>query len=138
MTNHDPSSDTVARESAVKRFGWKQWIALAAFAVIVLVTILFAVRTVRRALYWRLHRDEVIRPWMSIPYVAHSYRLPPQVLYEALKIPPQPHDRRPIREIAREQNLSVDDVIATLQSAIARERTSHPPGLPSPSTGRSP
>src|SRR5437870_8263629 len=122
----------------MKHLERKQWFAIAVLAVVLLITSLFAVRTVRRAVYWRLHRDEVIRPWMSIPYVAHSYRLPPQVLYEALKIPPQPHDRRPIREIAREQNLSVDDVIATLQSAIARERTSHPPGLPSPSTGRSP
>jgi len=29
--------------------------------------------------------------------------VPPRVLYEALGIAPQPHDRRPIKEIAREQ-----------------------------------
>ena len=123
----------------MKRLGWKQWVVIAAFALIVSATALFAVRTVRRAIYWRLHRDEVIRPWMSVPYVAHSYRVPPPVLYEALGIPPLPHDRRPIRDIAQQQNRLVDEVISVLQNAIARERSMHPPGSsPAPEAGRSP
>ena len=123
----------------MKRLGWKQWAVIGAFALIVSVTALFAVRTVRRAIYWRLHRDEVIRPWMSVPYVAHSYRVPPPVLYEALQIPPLLHDRRPIRDIAQQQNRPVDEVIAVLQNAIARERSMHPPGSPPPpEAGRSP
>ena len=120
------------------RFGWKQWVALSALVLVLLVTGLFAVRTVRRAIYWRLHRDEVIRPWMSIPYVAHSYRVPPQVLYDALRIPHPPHDRRPIKEIAKEENRSIEEVIATLQSAIVRERVAHPPNGPPPPSERSP
>ena len=123
----------------MKRFGWKQWALLAAFALIVLITGLFAVRAVRRAAYWRVHHDEPIRAWMSLPYVAHSYRVPPHILYEALRITPSPRDRKPIREIAKEQNRSVDDVISDLQNAIARERTPHPPGPASPpDRGRSP
>src|SRR5947209_6647118 len=122
----------------MRRFGWKQWTALAALALVLSVTGLFAVRTVRRAIYWRLHRDEVIRPWMSVSYVAHSYRVPANVLYEAIGIPLQSHDRRPIRDIAREQNRSVEEVIATLQNAIARERAHNPSGSQSPSPGRSP
>lgn len=123
----------------MKHLGRKQWFVIAALALVLLVTSLFAVRTVRRAVYWRLHRDEVIRPWMSVPYVAHSYRVPPVVLYEALGIAPQSHDRRPIKEIAREQNISLEQLIATLQEAIARERARNPSGLqPPPSPGRSP
>src|SRR5437588_2406955 len=102
----------------MKHLGRKQWFAVTVLAVVLLITSLFAVRTVRRAVYWRLHRDEVIRPWMSVPYVAHSYRVPPHVLYECLGIPPQPHDRRPIRDIAPQQNRSAQEVIATLQNAI--------------------
>ena len=125
--------------SWMKSFGWKQWTLLAAFGLVLLATGLFSVRAVRRAVYWRLHRDEPVRPWMSVPYVAHSYRVPPQVLYEALGIPHPPHDRRPIKEIAEEQSRSVDEVIATLQSAIARERVSPSPTTPpTPATGRSP
>ena len=122
----------------MKHLGRKQWFAIVVLALVLLITGLFAVRTVRRAVYWRLHRDEVIRPWMSVPYVAHSYRVPPRVLYEALGIAPQPHDRKPIKEIAKEKNTSVEQLITTLQEAIARERARVPSASPSPSPGRSP
>jgi hypothetical protein len=122
----------------MKHLGRKQWFAIVVLALVLLITGLFAVRTFRRAVYWRLHRDEVIRPWMSVPYVAHSYRVPPHVLYEALGIAPQPHDRKPIKEIAREQNISVEQLVTTLQQAIARERAQIPPGSQSPPPGRSP
>jgi hypothetical protein len=120
----------------MKPDGWQKWIVVAALVLVVLATGLFAVRTVRRAMYWRAHREEVIRPWMSIPYVAHSYRVPPHLLYQALGIPPQAHDRRPLKQIAREQNRPVDEVTAVVREAITRERANHPPGAPSP--GRSP
>lgn len=122
----------------MKHLGRKQWFAIVMLALVLLITSLFAVRTVRRAVYWRLHRDEVIRPWMSVPYVAHSYRVPPHVLYEALGIAPQPRDRKPLKEIAREKNISVEQLITTLQEAIARERARVPSASPSPSSGRSP
>jgi hypothetical protein len=123
----------------MKNPAWQKWIALIAFALVVTATGFFAVRTVRRAMFWRQHHDEVIRPWMSVPYVAHSYRVPPHVLYEALKIPPQPHDRRPLRQIAREQKRSVEEVTTVLREAIARERAIHPSGAPlAPIPGSSP
>ncbi|MFN2578153.1 MAG: hypothetical protein ABR607_10735 [Pyrinomonadaceae bacterium] len=123
----------------MKQLGRKQWFGIVVLALVLLATGLFAVRTVRRAVYWRLRRDEVIRPWMSVPYVAHSYRVPPPVLYKALAIAPQPHDRRPIKEIARERNTPVEQLITTLEDAIARERAAHPPGSYStPPAGRSP
>ena len=106
----------------MKRLNWKQWAAIAALALVVLVTSLFAVRTFRRAIYWRMHRDEVIHPWMTLPYVAHSYRVPPHVLYDALKIEHPPHDHRPIKQIAKEQNRPVNEVIKTLSDAIGRAR----------------
>ena len=117
---------------------WQKWMVMAALVLVVLATGIFAVRTVRRAIYWRGHHDEVIRPWMSIPYVAHSYRVPPHILYQALGITPQPHDRRPLNQIAREQNRSVDEVISVLNDAITRERAHHPLGAPPPEPGRSP
>ena len=122
----------------MNRTGWQKWIVVVAFTLVVLGTGVFAIRTVRRAMYWRVHRDEVIRPWMSIPYVAHSYRVPPRVLYESLGIPPPPHDRRPLKQIALEQNRSVDEVISVLSDAVARERASRPPGAPPSEPARSP
>jgi len=115
----------------LKRSNWPVIAIATAFALVLSVTGFFAVRTVRRAVYWRVHRDEPIRPWMSVPYVAHSYRVPPHVLYEALGIPFPLRDRRPIRQIAREQNRPVTEVISVLETAIARAR-SHEPGAPPP------
>jgi hypothetical protein len=123
----------------MKAPGWRQSMMLVIFALVVTVTVLFAVRTVRRAIYWRQHRDEVIRPWMTVPYVAHSYRVPPPVLYEALGIPHRPGDHRPLRQIAREQNVSADHVIETLQTAIVRFQQNNVPNAPAgPDRGRSP
>ncbi len=62
--------------------------------------------------------DESIRPWMSLPYIAHSRKVPQKILWIALGIPAHSHDHRPIGRIARDQKRSVDDVISTLKSAI--------------------
>ena len=119
--------------------GWRQWTVLLIFALVVTVTGLFAVRTVRRTIYWRQHHDEPIRPWMSVPYVAHSYRVPPHVLYEALGIPPRPGDHRPLKQIAREQNVPVNRVIETLEKAIVQfKQTNAPPTPVAPDRGRAP
>jgi hypothetical protein len=109
----------------MKNPGWRQWLVVLAFVLVVSFTGIFAVRTVRRAIYWHYHQDEPIRPWMSLGYIAHSYSVPPWVLHQALGLPLKP-DRRPIREIAREQNRSVDEVIAILQDAIVHSRPPYP------------
>jgi len=110
---------------------WRQWLVVLAFVLVVSVTGLFAVRTVRRAIYWHYHQDEPIRPWMNLGYIAHSYSVPPWVLHQALGLPAKP-DRRPIREIAREQHRSVNEVIAILQNAIVHARPPYPPPGPPP------
>jgi len=119
--------------------GWRQWTMIVIFALVVMATALFAVRTVRRAIFWRQHRDETIRPWMSVPYVAHSHGVPPHVLYEALGLPHPTHDRRPLKQIAREQNIPVEQLIETLQKAIIQFRQTNLPPVPvAPERGRSP
>jgi len=118
----------------MKKFSWQQWLVVLAFVLVISFTGLFSVRTVRRALYWHHHEDEPIRSWMSLGYVAHSYGVPPWVLRQALGLPPKPNgpDRRPIREIAREQNRSVEEVIGVLQDAIVHARPPYPPPGPPP------
>ena len=115
----------------MKKLSGRQWLVLLAFVLAVSVTGLFAVRTVRHAVYWRFHQDEPIRPWMNLGYIAHSYRVPPWVLSEALGLPLKP-DHRPIRVIAREQNRSVAEVTTILQNAIVHARPPYPPPGPPP------
>ena len=69
---------------------------------------------------------------MNVPYVAHSYHVPPHVLFLALGLPPKPPDDRPIVEIARAQNRPVEAVIADLQYAIIHARPPYPAPLPPP------
>lgn len=114
----------------MRRLTRQQWLVALAFLLALLLTSLFATRMVRRAIYWHYHRDEQIRPWMSVPYVAHSYRVPPRVLYQAIGVTPIPHDRRPLRLLAREQGRPVELLIEELQATITQTRSINPPPLP--------
>jgi hypothetical protein len=130
----------------LKGFTWVQWAVLAAFLLIAGLTGWHAFHTVRRAIYWSHHRDEPIRGWMTVGYVAHSYRVPSHVLYEALGLPDRPvdqtpgkpHKRQTLHRIAREQHRSLDDIKATLENAIQRARSPQAAPSPSPSSGASP
>lgn len=105
--------------SSSPRFWTRQRLLLVGGLVLaLLVTGFFGWRLLGRVLY-RPSR-EPIREWMSVPYVARSYGLPPPVLYEALGLPPrQGADHKPIRELASDLNLTTAEVIATLEARIA-------------------
>ena len=88
------------------------------------ITLIFGLRLTGRLAHRPLR--EPIRPWMSVPQVAHANHMPPEVLFEALGLPAtRPPDLRPIAEIARAQNRSVEEVIRILE-----ERIQHDPPNP--------
>lgn len=86
----------------------------------------YVARTVERSRYWAQHRDEPIVGWMSVGYVAHSYDVPPPLLYRALRLPPHPPDKRPLNQIARRQNRPVRALVGELQVAISQYRSAQP------------
>jgi hypothetical protein len=114
----------------IRKFRWQEWLLILGFGLSLVVIILFSIRTVRYFPHRRV--DEPIRPWMSLPYIAHSYRVPAYILYQALGLPLQPRDRRPIAVIARNQNRSLASVIAALQAAITHARPPYATPPPSP------
>jgi hypothetical protein len=83
---------------------------LAAFLLVAGFTAVKAVHLASGVIYWQAHRDEPIRGWMNVGYVAHSYRVPPHVLYLALDLPHKPPDKRPLRDIAKVQHRSMDEI----------------------------
>jgi hypothetical protein len=101
-----------------------------AFLLVVTGTVYFAIRAIRPAIYWHYHQDEQIAEWMNIEYVAHSYHVPPHVLFEALGMPHRPPDKRPLRDIAQSQNRSIDETKAILMDAIVHARPPYPPPPP--------
>ena len=118
--------------STVRTFRWQQWLVVALFLLISGFTAFNAVQTIREVIYWQAHRDEPIHGWMSVGYVAHSYRVPPYILYRALGLPHKPPDKRPLRQIAAMQHRSMDEIRAVLQTAIIHARPPYPPPPPSP------
>ncbi|GAC1555284.1 MAG: hypothetical protein NVS2B7_31130 [Herpetosiphon sp.] len=109
-----------------------------AFLAALLLTSFFGVRVLHHRSRFATGVDEPIRPWMNVPYVAHSYHVPVPVLLDALGLQPHPPDRRPIRVIARQQGRSEDEIMTTLQHAIDEFRKHPaPPRAPQP-PGRSP
>lgn len=117
-------------------FGWQQWLLAAVFLVAIVVAGTFGLRTARNTVYWLLHRDEPIERWMPVNYVAHSYDVPPEILWNALGLP-DPHtehrrDLRPLSEIASARGQSFEQVRSTLEAAIVSFRESPPPPPPPP------
>ncbi|MGO4880499.1 MAG: hypothetical protein ACLP59_06720 [Bryobacteraceae bacterium] len=113
-----------------------QFLILAvAFCVAIAGTFIFAVRAGRQARRLRFE-NEPIRPWMSVPFIAHTHHVPPAILFEAIGEQPQPRDRRPLRVIAREQGRPVEDLIRAVNRALIRAGHVHP--APESPGGQSP
>ena len=93
-------------------------------------TVVFGLRAGRHARLLRWEH-EPIRPWMSVPFIAHTHHVPAGLLFRAIGVEPQPHDRRPLRVIAREQHKPVENLIDDLDRALAAAGHMHP-GLESP------
>jgi hypothetical protein len=116
----------------MNKLNGRQWLVVLAFLLVVTATVVFAVRTIRPAIYWHYHQDEPIKEWMNVDYVAHSYKVPPHVLYIALGMPHKPPDKRPLRDIAASQNRTMDQVREILLDAIIHARPPYPPPPPPP------
>lgn len=111
----------------LKAFQWQHWLVAAALVLALGFTGLHAYRAVSAAIYWNNNRDEPIQGWMNVGFVAHSYHVPPHILYQAIGLPHKPQDRRPLRIIAKAQNRSIDELKAILKNAIVHARPPYPP-----------
>jgi len=66
-----------------------------------------------------------IRPWMTIPYIAHTYHVPESYLYTTLRIANSPASRHtPLYTLAKQK--SVTTVVTDVQRAILTYRKQHP------------
>jgi hypothetical protein len=88
------------------------------FCLAVVATFFFGYRAGRTArhVHWQ---NEPIQPWMSVPFIAHTHHTDSELLFQAIHVQPNPRDHRPIRDIARAENLPAAELIRNLQNAIA-------------------
>jgi len=106
----------------LKTFRWHQWLVVVLFLLFSGFTAFKSVNMAQEMIYWHTHRDEAIRGWMSVGYIAHSYRVPSEGLYLALGLPDKQQDKRPLRRIAQMQHRSLNEIKAVLQDAINHAR----------------
>jgi hypothetical protein len=64
---------------------------------------------------------------MSVRYVARAYRVPPEVLHDALGTTPDDHRGRSFDAIAAETGRSPEEVLAVVQTTVASWQQEHPP-----------
>jgi hypothetical protein len=69
-----------------------------------------------------------IRPWMTIPYIAHVYHVPANYLYQSLHIPySYPRQHIPLHMLAARSRRPLSEVVHEVQNAIIIYRKQHPP-----------
>ncbi len=100
---------------------------VAGFCCAIAGTFFFGYRAGRTARHVRW-QNEPIRAWMTVPFVAHTHHASEEALFRAIRLEPNPHDHRPIRDIARTEHVPVKTLIDNLQNALAE--TTAPAGAP--------
>jgi hypothetical protein len=114
----------------ITKFNRAQKLILAVFLIALIFTGYQIFRTVRDTMEWRRQRSESsnrnIQGWMRINYAARANGVAPSLLYKALGLPEDPPDRRPLVEIARSQNRSMDEIRIILDRAIVEEHLKTP------------
>jgi len=69
-----------------------------------------------------------IRPWMTIPYISHTYHVPESYLYRVLNLAATtPYRHITLQALSIRYHRSVDELIRKIQLAIQAYRRLHPP-----------
>ena len=65
---------------------------------------------------------ELIRPWMTVPFIAELYRAPEFALFDALKIPPTRENReKSLKELNREYYPDAEGFVLEMVKARVKE-----------------
>lgn len=74
---------------------------------------------------------ELIRDWMTIPFIARMYRVPRHILFEALKIPnSRSNDEKSLRQLNEEYYPDVPNHVITLVKATTLANLPVPTAIP--------
>lgn len=84
-----------------------------------------------------------IRPWMTIPYIAHTYHVPESYLYNSLHISDTHTSKHmPLHTLAAHYQRPVSSIVHDVQNAVTLYRKQHPhtnipshKGTPTPTSG---
>ncbi|WP_322991077.1 MULTISPECIES: hypothetical protein [unclassified Hoeflea] len=104
-----------------------RWLTLS-FLITLTLALFFIIRASVFFVYWQNHTDEPIEGWMTVRYIANSYRVDPELVHDAIGLPRTGPDRRPLIRIAREDGRPLDQMATTIIEAIEADRKAR--GIP--------
>ena len=107
----------------------------------VIIAGLFGLRTIRILRELREHRPpppftnepvetnvELIRDWMTVPFIGKMYHVRPRILFEALEIPEQGNRDKSLRQLNEEYFPEAQGIVEAKIKAVVLENM--PPGAP--------
>jgi hypothetical protein len=80
---------------------------------------------------------ELIRNWMTIPFISELYQIPEPVIFDALKIPPQENREKSLKDLNHDYYPDADGfVLDTVKVTILSNQSSlpHDDSVPTPAT----
>ena len=98
---------------------------LLAFVLAAAATLMFAVRLVVVTVYFSNpdHQNQPLEGWMTPRYVAYSYGLEADEFEQVLGIDPTVVSRMNLRDILKEQDLTLEQLQARLDALVAARPT---------------
>ena len=63
---------------------------------------------------------ELIRDWMTIPYIALTYRVHPKIIFDALGINPKGNDEKSLAQLNKEYFPQSQELVVELVKATVR------------------
>lgn len=126
------------------RPAWQKTLIIILIVIGLLTTVCFGVRAVRSFAILRHRRlpppsqtdVELIRGWMTIPYIAQVYSVPDEILWESLGLPPmEPDQARRISLFRLNQQLfpgQPEQALKRVKQAILDFQAHRPPPPPNP------
>jgi membrane protein DedA with SNARE-associated domain len=105
--------------------GWARRVLVALAVVAALATILFGLRSYHTFLLLRSAYEagapdaSSLRPWMTLGYVASTYRAPETALRDRLGLPPEASSATSLRSLAEREKLAPLQYVQRVQRAIA-------------------
>lgn len=73
---------------------------------------------------------DLIRGWMTIPYISVAYNVPPNVLYKALDLPPRGNEEKSLDELNEEYYPEAPGIVLELVKAAVRSNQPVPEAIP--------
>lgn len=93
---------------------------VSAFVLFTALALFFVGRLAYRVVYWSTHHDQPVAEWMTVGYIGHSWHLDPRAIDAAAGLPPPAGHPLTLGEIAQQRGVPVEQVIASVEAAIAK------------------